>query len=101
MADKTRQPKSLTKLDGMAVRKRWPVTDGARQKLVQRMESMLGSSDERFVIAASKVMATIESQNQADEHLDRKEARTDEGKVNERVEVVFRNQIAGNDHGAG
>jgi len=93
--------------DGPAKKKkRWEgITDDVKSNAVKALNvalrMALEKGDQRGVNGCVKTLVAIEGQNQADEHLDRKEARTDEGKVNERVEVVFRNQIAGNDHGAG
>lgn len=71
-----------------AIRQRWRIPDEVRETVVSRMARTVAESPiERDATAAAKVLVAAEGQNQADEHLDAKNARLDDGKPTESVRV--------------
>ena len=52
-----------------AIKKRWPISDELKRRLIARMGEIIDSehSDSRDAIGAAKVIATAEGQNQCDE----------------------------------
>lgn len=88
-----------------AVRNRWPVPEGLRGEIVERLRAIVNKERAEVVtmrgveaidapadsnaINAAKVLVAMEAQNQADEHLAEKNARIDEGRGTEVVQVVF------------
>jgi hypothetical protein len=87
-----------------ALRNRWVVSPEVKAKLIARMQTIIekerievptkegsvlvdGPADSNAVRAAS-VLAQLESQNQADDHLAEKHARLDDGKATERLDGV-------------
>ena len=90
--------------------KRWPkrwrgLDDAKKEKFVEGLEEahdtareiMRGSVDSKdrldaaeLVLSAIKTAAMIEAQNQADEHLEDKNARLDAGAVTDRVETPIK-----------
>ena len=100
-------PKDLALLRKLATdgpgkkKKRWEgITDEFKANAVQALRAALGMAVEkrnpRDITRCVEVVARIEGQNQIDEHLDRKEARLDDGKPteNQSVQVEFVNRIA-------
>jgi hypothetical protein len=92
------------KLVRRALRERWPVPQRTMQAAVKRLEEIVnkpvvqvmtvdgvkhldGPADANAVRAAS-VLAQMESQNQADDHLADKNERLDAGKATDRVALV-------------
>ena len=53
----------------MAVRKRWPISDEVKAKLVDRLLKVAeGNADDETAIKAINVLKGMEQQNQSDEH---------------------------------
>jgi hypothetical protein len=71
-------------LIGMAVKRRWGLTDEMKKALVDKtFASFAQATDERAIVGLAKVLQTMEAQNQADEHLADKNNRLDNGKPTE------------------
>lgn len=93
--------KQDSRLAGRAVRERWPMEQGKRATLVRRLYGIAEKTivdvpvkdgvypselhADQNAIAAARVLAQMEGQNQADEHLDDKNARLDSGQPTESV----------------
>ena len=52
----------------MAARRRWPVSDEMKAKALEAAILVMESGSPRERIAAASLIATVEKQNQADEH---------------------------------
>ena len=61
--------KSDVTLLGRAIKHRWDISDELKAKTVRTLRELLDSDDERMKAQAAKVLATIEAQNQRDEHV--------------------------------
>ena len=69
-----------------AIRNRWPIPERLKAQVIATMgEIVTMSDDNRDRIAASKVIAQAEGQNQVDELAEEKNARLDAGKATENV----------------
>jgi len=88
---------------GAGGHRRWSVDDDTKTRFVDALKVALRwaleRQDHRAVNGCVKTLATLEAQNQADEHFAEKNARADSGKANDRVEVVYVNRIGGADEG--
>lgn len=72
------------KLIRRAANGRWPIPDELKQAVVNKVAQALGATSEpREVASLSKVVVAMEGQNQADDHLNEKNTRIDEGKGTE------------------
>lgn len=61
------------KLVSGAVRRKWPIPDEVRARIVKRVATIATSSeDERNVVSAASVLVGMDRVNQADEHLEKK-----------------------------
>lgn len=78
-----------TKSDARLIRRsavgHWPVTPALRAKLVRKIDAALdvAEDDPRSVASLGKVLTAMEAQNQADDHLEDKNKRLDDGKPTE------------------
>lgn len=52
----------------MAARKRWPIPDHVRERIVKRLTDIVDSDDDEMTIKAIAEFRHLESQNQKDEH---------------------------------
>lgn len=67
-----------------ATKARWPVSDAVKAKLAAKLEDCLDrEEDGRIVASLGKVLTAMEAQNQADDHLEDKNKRLDDGKPTE------------------
>lgn len=87
-----------------AVRRRWPIPEERKREIITRMlevvarrevdvptgDGVFTSVDRADInaIRAAGVLASMEAQNQSDEHAADKNARIDAGKATDRTEVV-------------
>lgn len=77
---------------------RWPTTAEDRADAIRQIRAILADSPkERNRLAALRLLAVLEAQNQADEHLERK-IDTGHGDVN--IRVIFDDTISEFTHGA-
>lgn len=51
----------------MAIRKRWPISDKAREAVVLTVQEILLKGNERNKLRAAEILAKLELQNQSDE----------------------------------
>lgn len=66
---------------------RWPITKNDRELVVRKLKDALAMATKpRDIASLTKVLAQVESQNQADDHLADKNARLDSGQVTERID---------------
>lgn len=69
---------------GRAARRRWPVTTKRKFRYLAALDKAIIKADEegdaRTVVGCAKVLAAMEKQNQADDHLAHETKRLDEGK---------------------
>lgn len=79
------------KMIGRAIRERWPTTDRIKAKIVSRAEACVDDPmiDPETFCSVGRLVLGMESQNQADDHLEDKNARLDSGKATENCGVVF------------
>ena len=82
-----RLARSDCKMVRSAMARRWPVTPAIRQKVVDRMLGVVDGTNDQNAIAASKTILTADAMSQADEHLEQKTERLDEGKATELVVI--------------
>lgn len=68
-----------------ALKRRWPVSDEVKVRLLEQCAKHLSANelDARELAGIGRVLAALESQNQADEHLADKNDRIDAGKATE------------------
>ena len=78
-----------------AIKNRWPVPDSLKAKLMGRLDEVLDTGDPRDITSAGRIIVAAEQQNQADDHLDRKEQRLDDGQPTEglTIRVIRENQL--------
>ena len=70
-----------------AVRNGWPVPDALRGKVVDRLDGLLDSPDDRTAIAAARAVVEINRQNIDIDMTEDKNDRLDAGKATDRVEM--------------
>ena len=82
-----------------AIKNRWPVPDELKAKLMGRLNDVLDAGDPRDITSAGRIIVAAEQQNQADDHLDRKEQRLDDGQPTEglTIRVVRENRLPDGD----
>ena len=84
--------------------KRWAVTDEFKAELIQALRAAtaiaMANGVSRDINDCVKTAAVLEGQNQADQHLDEKNARLDEGKPTESVATQYRVVFDGEANGA-
>lgn len=69
-----------------AIKSRWPIPDAERAKYLDYLHKALTeATSPRDVANIVKVLVSADAMNQADEHLDKKNKRMDEGKPTEIV----------------
>jgi hypothetical protein len=66
---------------------RWHITDAQKRAAVKTLQRIAKSRDVRAAARAIQVLATLEAQNQADQHKAHHYERLDTGKATERVAV--------------
>jgi len=68
-------------LERVAIKRRWPLSEKQRADMANKAyESFMQSDNDRVISGVGKLLATMESQNQADEHLADKNNRLDNNK---------------------
>ena len=91
----TSQVDSLDMADGrdraLLQSQRWPINDKTKERYLLALDAALGlavqKNDQRAMVSCVRALASLEGQNQADEHIERKYARLDEGKPTEGVAI--------------
>ena len=80
-------------LIGMAIKRRWPVSDRMKEIAMTATEALIESdADGRVVNGAVRNMLSAEAQNQSDDHQTAKDRRLDDGKP---TEIVYDVRIPG------
>jgi hypothetical protein len=99
MADEPHMVRNLDTRDGRDLRtmrravRRWGVDDDFKDEAIRALRYTLAlemakdKPDARAVNGIIKTLTTMEGQNQADEHLEEKHARTDDGKPDAITEI--------------
>lgn len=85
-----RHARADAKMVARAVRNGWPVPDHLRQKVVDRLDVLLDSGDDRTTIAACRAVVEINKQNIDIDMTEDKYDRLDEGKATERIETPIK-----------
>jgi hypothetical protein len=68
-------------LERVAIKRRWHLSDEQRENMANKAyTSFMQADDERAISGLGKLLATMEAQNQADEHLADKNNRLDNNK---------------------
>lgn len=84
-------PEEVTAADLRLVRKalrhNWPISDDLRARLVNRMDDLLGSEDERNAIAAAKTLVMADAINAKRENADKPKEQTDGMTFNGPVQI--------------
>ena len=60
--------RSELQLFSRAVKQRWPVSDRMKKEAIDTCRDLMRNGNHRTQVAALKVLAAIEAQNQKDEH---------------------------------
>ena len=56
-----------------ALKKRWPIPDTIRQQAIDRIGKLLSQDEDDYLaLNAMKVLASLEAQNMADDHLEKR-----------------------------
>lgn len=80
-----------------AIRKRWNISDELRDEVIAEARRMVKdpSIDKRAKSAAMKIVLEADKMNQADEHLNAKHERLDDGKATEvqKITVEYVNKL--------
>lgn len=70
---------------------RWPINNKTKERYLLALDAALGlavqKNDQRAMVSCVRALASLEGQNQADEHLKRKYTRLDEGKPTEGLAI--------------
>lgn len=70
--------------------RRWLISDTKKKEYVEALDQALGiareKKDQRIMVSCVRTLATLEGQNQEDEHLRHKYQRADEGKPTDIVD---------------
>lgn len=83
------------KLLGRAIRAGWNIPEGMRDKAVRVVDSMLDSGDPMLSKEGVKLLTVMHGQNQADEHLEAKHERLDEGLPTDAVYIAAPPRVIG------
>lgn len=70
-----------------AIKRRWPIDDEVCAAAIAQLTRLMNSEDDRAANGAIRNLLTAMAQNQADEHLERKEQRLDDGQPTEGLTI--------------